>query len=213
MRHMTEKGVTLIELMIAIAIISILAFALSFAYQGWMGRYNVESNVKQLYADLMDGRARAMDRNRAYFVDFLTTQSYRVVEDTNDNATDDDPPGTIPPGAPDTILPAFPKTLSYPVYAYSYDGTTMTAEVITIATVQPLIVFDKGGRISIPALLVDPTATTLNALGNPIVITGIISFTASSPTQTAGSYDYDCISISPTKISMGQMNGGFCIVK
>ncbi len=77
---MKDKGITLVELIVVISTIGILAVALGFTFQGWMGAYNVESQVKQMYVDLMNTRARAMQRNRVHFVTFATTQ-YTIQED------------------------------------------------------------------------------------------------------------------------------------
>jgi Tfp pilus assembly protein PilE len=201
LRHMTDKGVTLIELVVVITIIIILVFALGFMYQGWLSRYNVEENIKQVYTDLMDARGRAMDRSLEYFVDFPQTTQYQVVEDTNNSYTED---------AGDITLPTFPKTVGQPFYAYSYNGngspTGMTLVGVT-TIINGGIVFDKAGGVTIATLSVNPASPTVP------VTTGIISFTQSSAGQTAGAFDYDCISISPTRINLGQMNGGVCYVK
>lgn len=103
-----NDGVTLIELLIVVSIIGILAVALGFSFQGWMGNYRIESQTKNIYADLMDARTRAMTRNRMYFVQ-LNTANYSVYEDTDDDAEFD-------PGAgDDDPLPEFtnPKTIQY----------------------------------------------------------------------------------------------------
>ncbi len=79
---MKNRGVTLIELVVVISIISILVIALGFTYQGWVGGYKVEKQTKELYSDLMNARGMAMTRNRAYFVDFPTATLYRLSADT-----------------------------------------------------------------------------------------------------------------------------------
>lgn len=82
---MKNRGMTLIELIIVITIIGILIFALGFSFQGWIGNYNVERAIKGMYIDLMNARARAVERNRIHFVDLPVAQpnSYVIYEDTN----------------------------------------------------------------------------------------------------------------------------------
>lgn len=77
-----DRGITLIELLVVISIIGILAAALGFSFQGWIGGYKVESQMKELHVDLMNTRAMAMQRNRAHFVTLTTTQ-YTIYDDTD----------------------------------------------------------------------------------------------------------------------------------
>jgi prepilin-type N-terminal cleavage/methylation domain-containing protein len=79
---MHNRGITLIELIIVVSVIGILVVALGFSFQGWIGGYNVERGIKEMYIDLMNARARAMQKNRVHFVTLTPTQ-YTIYEDTN----------------------------------------------------------------------------------------------------------------------------------
>ena len=127
---MTDKGVTLIELIVVTLIIGILAIALGFSYVGWQGRYSVEKATKDIYSDLMTARNRAMQRNHNYFADFPTATSYQIVEDSNDNSS-------LNIGAGDNVVPPSPKTIEYPV------------QIGAVAGVPPVtLTFNKGGIMS-----------------------------------------------------------------
>lgn len=77
-----SAGVTLVELLIVVSIIGILAVALGFSYQGWMGNYRLESVTKEIYSDLMDARMRALTTARVHFINLEST-GYSVYDDTN----------------------------------------------------------------------------------------------------------------------------------
>jgi Tfp pilus assembly protein FimT len=75
-----NNGVTLIELIVAASVVIIIVVALGFSFEGWMGSYKAESQMKEMYTDLMNARARSMERNRSHFVSLTTTQ-YTIQED------------------------------------------------------------------------------------------------------------------------------------
>lgn len=77
-----DKGFTLPEILMVIAIVGILLGIGFFYFQGMMDRYNIEKQMKEMYVDLMSARIRAMQRNRLHFVTFAPTQ-YAVYEDTS----------------------------------------------------------------------------------------------------------------------------------
>ncbi|PKL51554.1 MAG: hypothetical protein CVV37_05855 [Nitrospira bacterium HGW-Nitrospira-1] len=119
---MKNKGITLIELLIVIAIIGILIIALAFSFEGWTGKYRVESQIKEMYADLMNTRVKAMSRNRVHFVTIAANQ-YTIHEDTAPA-----PDGNGVQDVNDTQLPGFPKTnLRYGLaWALALGGDTVT---------------------------------------------------------------------------------------
>jgi len=57
-------------------------------FRGLMEKYRVEDETKQMFADLMDARGRAMQRNRVFHVQ-ITNNGYKTFEDT-DPAPDGD---------------------------------------------------------------------------------------------------------------------------
>jgi prepilin-type N-terminal cleavage/methylation domain-containing protein len=127
---LNSRGVTLVELIIVISIMGIVAVAVGFTFQDWVGGYNIESQIKQIHTDLMYTRSRAMDRNRTHFFVFSNSTSYTIYEDMNPG-----PDGNRTLETSDTQLPGYPKTLRYGVN-WSGGGTV------------PPINFDKRGFIN-----------------------------------------------------------------
>jgi len=85
---MKQKGFTLTELLIVVAIMSILLTIAGLSYSRMMSTYRLETQVRQLYADLMNARVQAMQKNRIYFVT-VAAASYSVIEDRNDSGVND----------------------------------------------------------------------------------------------------------------------------
>jgi len=84
---MNNKGFTLVEMMIVVAIVGILTIALAFQFAGWKGKYNVEKTIKDIYSSLNDSRARAMEKNRAFFFEISPDgRHYRVTDDDSNGA-------------------------------------------------------------------------------------------------------------------------------
>ncbi|SPQ00574.1 hypothetical protein NBG4_280011 [Candidatus Sulfobium mesophilum] len=187
------RGVTLIELLVVITIVGLVIIAVGFEYSGWQGRYRIESQVKQLHSDLMNARARAMERKRAHFISFPAINSYTLVEDTNEN-------NAYNVGV-DAALASYPKLTEYGMSAtietLNNDGTIAA---VTAATLTDVVVnFGIRGLISSATLNIDPATPKKR---------GVIHITSTA------NPDYDCIIIEQTRIITGQTNsGGECVAK
>jgi prepilin-type N-terminal cleavage/methylation domain-containing protein len=75
-----SRGFTLVEILVAVAILGVLVMMAVSSFRGLDEKYKVESETKQLYGNLMDVRGRAMQRNRFYHATF-TTNGYATFED------------------------------------------------------------------------------------------------------------------------------------
>jgi prepilin-type N-terminal cleavage/methylation domain-containing protein len=184
---MNNRGVTLIELMVVVAIVGILIIALAFSYQGWQGRYKVEGATRNLYTDLMNARAQAMQRATTFFVDFPSTTTYRMsIDDSNGTDKTHGGDGTFQPQA-DDAAPTIDTDTTQPTFRKNVTPYTISGGV--------LLTFDSKGLMysGSPAVLIaNPLTISLTSTANP---------------------DYDCVRIESTRINAGQMQGGVCNVK
>jgi prepilin-type N-terminal cleavage/methylation domain-containing protein len=115
---MRDNGFTLIELLVTITVVGVLAIALGFEFVGWRGKYAVETQVKEVYSDLMNARSKAMQRKRTHFVSLTDANTYTVYEDDHTVGVGKtlDGDGVFTPGTgnnADTELPSFPKTVEF----------------------------------------------------------------------------------------------------
>jgi prepilin-type N-terminal cleavage/methylation domain-containing protein len=81
-----QHGVSLIESVIVIALIGILVTIAALNFRDMTIKSNIESQIKQMYSDLMTARIEAMDRTTYHFVT-LNANRYTVTEDTVGNCT------------------------------------------------------------------------------------------------------------------------------
>ena len=156
----SRRGFTLVEIMIAIAILGILVVLAVGNFGGMNEKYKVEAETKQFYADIMDARGRAMQRNRWSFVR-ITTNGYMTYEDR-----------PLPDGDG-----AFDNTVDALVTSVTVRHAISTA----LAGGDPNFEFNRNG------------------IAND---NGTIRFVSTAQP------DYDCITINPTRIKMGQYNAG-----
>ncbi len=77
-----DGGFSLLELLVLLGILIVLLAIAIPQTASWVNRYNAEAQIKQIYSDLMNTRAKAMQRNRMHFV-ALAPGQYTVYEDTS----------------------------------------------------------------------------------------------------------------------------------
>lgn len=92
---MKRNGFTLVELLLVIAIIGILVALSTAGFTGMVRKNRIENQTRRLYADILNARVMAMNRNVTHFVVFNylgNANQYGIIADTNGNNTYNVPP-------------------------------------------------------------------------------------------------------------------------
>jgi prepilin-type N-terminal cleavage/methylation domain-containing protein len=189
---MGNSGFTLIEMLVVIGIIGILAIALGFSFEGWQGRYRVESTIKDVESDLMKARARAMQRNRGHFFTLAANQ-YTMQEDLSpwpDGDGDLTAADDVRPAGYNDPIPLLQKDVDAP-YTLTWNGN---AEIEF--TTRGLYVVEPPPNDTKTICMFTDFDGDLDSDVEP---------------------DYDCLVISQTRIILGKLRrqdtaGGLCSV-
>jgi len=84
-----NKGFTIIELMIVMAIFGVLAGIMTPSFLAWRDRSRVKGDASELRAVFESAKLRAIKHNTNVVVTFPDTTSYQAFVDTNDNGARD----------------------------------------------------------------------------------------------------------------------------
>jgi len=81
-----KSGFTIIEVIVVLVILGILLSIAGISGNAMLKKYRVETQMKQMFVELMNARVSAMQRNRTYFAVFNPTPTatqYTIYEDTS----------------------------------------------------------------------------------------------------------------------------------
>jgi len=192
-----QKGFSLIELLIVVVILGILVALAINSFRETNEKYKIESATKEMFADIMDVRARALQRNRVSFVSVMSN-SYETYEDTN----------PLPDG--NGILE--PVNPSASVGGTNNSDTRVTRVDRESGKLKGAYVFDVGGGLMLSHGSTPTESFRFNRNGIASADGFIRIRFPQNPNLRP---DYDCIRISPTRVKTGQFNtvGGTCVEK
>ncbi len=193
-----DYGFSVIELLIVICVVAIIAALAGIEYSRWISKYRVEREIREMRADLVNARGRAMMRYRMHFVT-LTTTGYSIYEDTYDAGA-----GTLTPDGDHVLQTASDNRISQTSlnsrYPITWSGTTAQVD------------FNQKGFAQ--GYCSATTARACFSAGDcPAGETCSIPRTICSNTNFGA--EYTCIVIDATRISLGRLttsvpDGGSC---
>lgn len=90
MKGVFQKGFSLTELLIAIAIIGIMAVIATPYYKSFMAQRRLNGAARQVMSDLMSARQRAVSQNNEFKVFFdVNNYQYTILDDDDNDGTAD----------------------------------------------------------------------------------------------------------------------------
>ncbi|MBN2397494.1 MAG: GspH/FimT family pseudopilin [Deltaproteobacteria bacterium] len=84
-----DRGFTLVEMMIVITVMAILAAVAAPNFTSYMAHRRLNGAARQIMTDLMEARMRAVSQNNRFKMFFLDNHRYKVLDDANNNNTED----------------------------------------------------------------------------------------------------------------------------
>jgi prepilin-type N-terminal cleavage/methylation domain-containing protein len=118
-----NKGFTLTELTVTIAILGIMSAISIPSFFSWLPRYRLQTSVRHIYDDLNMARSRAVRTNADIGIEFNTSnENYRIFIDANQNQTFDTGDTVISTGTLERDIDITGSTFTNNTYGFNSRG-------------------------------------------------------------------------------------------
>lgn len=167
---MKRNGFSLIELLVVMIIVGILATLGTVSFRGWVRKYDLESQVKETYTDLMNARLKAMHQNTNHLIT-LSANQIRGFTDTDGDGTGDEALCIWNRNRGDPVDATCPndKSLSYKNLAFpaTWSGTnTLNFNARGLSTTNNTICFFSTHNPSHDCIVVSSTRIRMGKIVN-----------------------------------------------
>jgi prepilin-type N-terminal cleavage/methylation domain-containing protein len=180
---MNRDGFSLLEVLTAVVIVGILAGLATVSYVGWRTKHEIEAEIRETYADLMNLRMMAVSRNMAHFAS-LGASRLSAYQDTNLN-------GALDTGS-DGALCLWSRK-----YGEAVDAACPNQQSVSVKSLPRPIKWGGDSTIRFDSRGLAGADQTI-----------CIDYSLTSLTNAS----YDCIDLSQTRVAVGKLTdpGGAC---
>jgi len=149
---MNRNGFSLIELMVVIAIIGILLAVATLNFNSWVTRQNIDREVKEMHAEIMAAKQRALVTGQDNAVQFPdpSTLVFRRFSSSADTA------GTV----------VQTKNLRYPVTLSSADSIRFNDRCMMVDTNDKILCVFTNANPSLDALVITQSRVSMGQIIN-----------------------------------------------
>jgi type IV fimbrial biogenesis protein FimT len=120
---MNNRGFTLTELTVALAVLGIMSAISIPSYFSWLPRHRLQTSVRQIYDDMNMARSRAVKTNADIGIEFIpSNETYRIFIDADQDQTYDAGETVIRTGTLEDDVNITETTLTNHTYGFNSRG-------------------------------------------------------------------------------------------
>jgi type IV fimbrial biogenesis protein FimT len=144
-----DSGFTLVELMIVVAIAGGLSLVATLSYLDMRPSLRLNGATRQMLGDLMNARMKSVNENNEYKVFFLNTQQYKILDDDDNDGTDDGGEWSKTKNIQDNYPEVTLGATNDPIFSPRGTANTGTTVTLTSAGQTRIITVSLTGRVKI----------------------------------------------------------------
>jgi prepilin-type N-terminal cleavage/methylation domain-containing protein len=144
-----DSGFTLVELMIVVAIAGGLTLVGTLSYLDMRPSLRLNGATRQMLGDLMNARMKSVNENNEYKVFFLNTQQYKILDDDDNDGTDDGGEGSETKNIQDNYPGVTLSATNNPIFSPRGTADAGTTVTLTNEGQTRIITVSLTGRVKI----------------------------------------------------------------